>query len=1247
MSLTKQQNKGLKKFTEFIDNSLYGNNIILTGGAGVGKCMSFNTPILMYDGNIKMVQDIKVGDEVMGDDSTPRTILNTTTGIDDMYKITNVKGESYTVNKEHILCLKYSNKKSLLNRPKMKRFVVRWFDNKEIRTPSKIFSYAKKDKEQVYLEAKKYFDNIIEDRICEIKVSDYLKLGPIKRYLNGYSVGIDFKENELDIDPYLLGLWLGDGTSSNSGITNQDAPIIKYLKENLNKYDCYLQYRSKYTYSINGTKRNNYFLNFLKESNLLNNKHIPLIYKCNSRKNRLKLLAGIIDSDGTMDNNIFSISQSEKHNKLMDDIIYLCRSLGFACYKKERITGYKKGGIKYNFKSYRIHISGYKLNEIPTKIKRKQIIEERKQIKDVLVSGIKVEYIGRGNYYGFMTNKNQRFILGNFIVTHNSHLTSFMITEVLNNNLSCCVLAPTNKSLEVIRNKYNKDDIEFFTIAQFLCKIKKYNKKGELTFRIGKGKEYLSRIYDVIFIDECSMIEEDDYCCFEDIINTHNTKIVYIGDNCQLPPVNNKESIIFKDVENIIELRRIIRANNDDIKTVNKRFRNILLKKRQLDIEDDWLHRDKANVYFTEKRTDFLDCIKNNMNGDCKILAYTNKKVSHYNKLARELLFGKNVQMFAKGEKIVFNNHYIVKGEKYYSNQEVTIDDIMITRKQHSNGKIYKVYKLIIGNSEIYRVHSQDEKDYCANFDQLYRELKSNSLTTEKDWENFYDSKYYFLPPIDYSYSLTVHRCVSGNTLISTCNGLQYIKDLTEQNDWNDLIIPLYTREGIYNTSQIYKGYNEPSIIITTKLGYTLEGSHRHPILVINNNGEEEWKKLPDINIGDVIIMKSGLESQSEYYKHSFKKEDITYYKDYTIPNIIDEELSYLLGMLIGDGSYNDDKDYRIDYCSNDYELLDIFKNIMYKKFNIRCGSYKRNENKPFVSLNIYSKLIRLFFKHCGLEFKTHKDKTTPKCILQNKISCQKQFLKALFDTDGGVNNTIHFTNTSYKLCQEVQQLLLNINIISCLTAIRNDCWRIQITGRNARKYITEIGFNVKYKHENGMKKFGNINYTDIKSNIGEIPNGKQLIIKLKNEILRKNNRSKRLPNNIDRRITLLISRIINGTSKLRLSHILFFNKYIDDFKQYTIGKKLLYFIDNNYFFDSISNINYSNCTMYDFTVPISHSFISNGIISHNCQGSTYKEVFVDMNDISSVAINHNDVDLERVLYTAISRASDKLYCYY
>lgn len=109
-------------------------------------CHIKDTGILMYDGTIKMVQDIEEGEFIMGDDSTPRKVLKLVRGKEMMYKITNVKNESYIVNENHILCLKYSNKKNIQHNLNTKSYRVQWFNNKTLSTKSKSFSYKKKIK---------------------------------------------------------------------------------------------------------------------------------------------------------------------------------------------------------------------------------------------------------------------------------------------------------------------------------------------------------------------------------------------------------------------------------------------------------------------------------------------------------------------------------------------------------------------------------------------------------------------------------------------------------------------------------------------------------------------------------------------------------------------------------------------------------------------------------------------------------------------------------------------------------------------------------------------------------------------------------------------------------------------------------------------------------------------------------------------------------------------------------------------
>ncbi len=78
---------------------------LLWGPPGVGKCLARDTPIMMFDGNVKLVQEIAIGDVLMGDDSKPRHVLALGRGREKMFRISPTKGASYTVNHSHILSL--------------------------------------------------------------------------------------------------------------------------------------------------------------------------------------------------------------------------------------------------------------------------------------------------------------------------------------------------------------------------------------------------------------------------------------------------------------------------------------------------------------------------------------------------------------------------------------------------------------------------------------------------------------------------------------------------------------------------------------------------------------------------------------------------------------------------------------------------------------------------------------------------------------------------------------------------------------------------------------------------------------------------------------------------------------------------------------------------------------------------------------------------------------------------------------
>jgi replicative DNA helicase len=85
-----------------------GDLIIIAARPAMGKCLGRGTKVAMFDGTLKNVEDVKVGDKLMGDDSKPRNVLSTTSGREQMYWVRQNKGIDYRVNESHILSLKRS-----------------------------------------------------------------------------------------------------------------------------------------------------------------------------------------------------------------------------------------------------------------------------------------------------------------------------------------------------------------------------------------------------------------------------------------------------------------------------------------------------------------------------------------------------------------------------------------------------------------------------------------------------------------------------------------------------------------------------------------------------------------------------------------------------------------------------------------------------------------------------------------------------------------------------------------------------------------------------------------------------------------------------------------------------------------------------------------------------------------------------------------------------------------------------------
>lgn len=365
--------------------------VLITGGRG---CEDPETPIMMADLTVKRIKDIKVGDKVMGDDGTPRNVLDVVSGRSMMYKVHQANAEDYIVNDAHIISVK--------------------------KKPSAMNPYGEITKNGTPRHPNGRYPQYGE--YTDMNVVEYMnKSARFKNNFLGYkSNSIPYAEQKVRIEPYFLGLWLGDGTSSCSHITTPEPEIMAYLMGFADRMGVeYREYLENNCVSVHLTKRDdeytNRLLSLMRGYDLINNKHIPQEYISNSEKVRLELLAGLLDTDGCYDERgDYEITQ--KNEVLARQIKFLADTLGFRTHMKEKRAriGTKDCGVVY-----RLQISG-DLDRIPCRVYRKKAKARHYGRRSWLVSHLDVEPLGIGEYCGIHLDGNQRYLHADGTVTHNS-----------------------------------------------------------------------------------------------------------------------------------------------------------------------------------------------------------------------------------------------------------------------------------------------------------------------------------------------------------------------------------------------------------------------------------------------------------------------------------------------------------------------------------------------------------------------------------------------------------------------------------------------------------------------------------------------------------------------------------------------------------------------------------------------------------------------------------------------------------
>lgn len=373
----------------------------------------------------KKWKDIKIGDELYG------TYGNITKVIDipydkecDIYKITLRDGRKILASDEHLWKIEFHNKKEI-----------------QIMTTLELLKEYKRKR----------------------KISDRNPLGIEYVCSIPKNKGVEMPYNKTKVDAYTFGLLLGDGSFRYcSCYYTQDPKDLeierKYIPYNI------IKWKAKYAYRINIPN----WHKILEEYGLYNkkseDKFIPDEYKYNSKEVRLNLLKGLMDSDGTLDNKgRYIIALSSK--RMIEDITFICRSLGYNCSYTIKKTGYKVNGvIKECLPSYALTIFTRDIiANLPRKQKKEKIITNQYSInKELRTRIINIEYVGKQKAKCVtVDSKDNCYLIGDFVTTHNCAKSYFLAT-IMSHNLIVGESEATHKRcitvLTAAQKEYLKDD---------------------------------------------------------------------------------------------------------------------------------------------------------------------------------------------------------------------------------------------------------------------------------------------------------------------------------------------------------------------------------------------------------------------------------------------------------------------------------------------------------------------------------------------------------------------------------------------------------------------------------------------------------------------------------------------------------------------------------------------------------------------------------------------------------------------
>lgn len=467
------------------------NRLIMLTARQVGKLLCNNSRIPLYNGGYTTMGEIKVGDVIIGSDGNPTTVTY----------------------------------KSPLQKPKM--FKVTFEDGVTVDACE----------DHLWTVVNRINHRKVETKDTKTLFKDYIKTNsrgyPEYRYTIPNIKPVNYPKKDVNIDPYVLGIWLGDGTKNSTQLTSHVDHVEFYESQGI-----------QFGKDVSDSRRNNLFtarilntsIEDLRSYNLIQNKHIPHDYLYGSIDQRLALLQGIMDTDGHVrKNGLCEIQLTDKVPQLIDDVYQLLCSLGIKVFRSNFINE------KFETSSTRLTFTppcGMQVVRMPHKAERLKS-ERPNELYTNSRSIIKIEKIEDAEGHCIQVDAPDHLfaVTNSYVLTHNTTIATAIILHaaLFNKNKNIALLANLQATAIEILDRIKE---AFENLPEFLKQgIKIWNKKT-IKFENGctifanasKGSSIRGKSIYMLYVDECAFVDNwNDFAAstLPTITSNKNAKIIY------------------------------------------------------------------------------------------------------------------------------------------------------------------------------------------------------------------------------------------------------------------------------------------------------------------------------------------------------------------------------------------------------------------------------------------------------------------------------------------------------------------------------------------------------------------------------------------------------------------------------------------------------------------------------------------------------------------------------------------------